>query len=212
MLSSAATLLGISRENSFASNMLVPAFLAACAAGFYYLTTGSTQQAYRYIGEAVSPLMRPDADLSALPVIPNDEHATFSAHQAGERAHLYVELNTPYAKSQLLPMLGTSIGSTRYGAIRGSGRNGRAMLFDTRILATSMQSPEHCAQHLASFAPKLQRQLNDKPWPLAFELRTSTDPHPTTAIVSSTFAGYSPPRMFALCNSAVFVFLTTVDH
>lgn len=210
MISATAKLLGISRENSWASNMLVPTFLAVCAAGFYYLTIGSTEQAYRYISETVSPLMHPDADLSTLPVVPNDDHATFSAHRVGERTHLYVELNTPFAQSQLLQMLGSAIGSTRYGRLRGHGST--PMHFDTRMLATAMQSPEQCAKHLTTFAPTLQRTLNDKPWPLQFALRTSTHPHPTVSIALTNLAGYSPPRMFALCNNAVFVFLTTLDH
>jgi len=214
MLNKAATFLGISRDNSFASNMLVPAFLVACAAGFYYLTIGSKNQAYRYVSQAVSPYMNPNADLSNLETIDHG-HAVFAAYRISDTAHLYTELDTPYSRSKLLSVIGLpALGPIRYGTLKDyrPESNGRAMLFDTRMLATAKDSPEQCAQHLAAFGPWLHTTLNNKPWPLEFALRTSSATPPITSIESSTLAGYSPPRMFALCVNSIFIFVTTHDH
>jgi hypothetical protein len=196
--------------DSFASCKVTLAFLAACAAGFYYLTIGSTHQAHRYISEIVSPVIHPDADLSELSRI-DPGHNDFSAYRVSDDTHLYTELNTPYAKSRLLPVIGLpTLGQIRYGG--GKSGSSRAMLFDTRMLATHKNTPEQCTQHLATFGPELSDALNDKPWPLAFALRTSEANAPISSIESTTFTGFSPPRMFALCTGSIFVFVTTQDH
>lgn len=209
MLNRLALFCGIDRAGLL-GNVLHLTIVAAFAACMYYLLFGSTQQSYRYISELVSPLTHPDADLSSLQPI-NTGHPRIAAYRVSADTALYIELDTPYTQSRLLPIIGRStLGSTRYGSLRG--KSDKDMKFDTRMLASGKGTPEQCSQYLAHFMPQLHAALNSKPWPLEFELRTSSHQRPIASIESRTFAGYRPPRIFGLCLDSTFVFVTTLDH